>query len=479
MKKIIKVISVFILIFTFLPIYVVNATNLKEQNNQDEQEKNETTPYSYLEYNKSERLFQNPNNYYQIQNNKIKISGGDYVLTTSSIGLKVCKVNQKLLGTTSGYYSNKTKKAVKKFQKKKKLKQTGKVDYKTWKKLGFSKNDWKYLSTYVTPLKIEKSSTKSELIQAMLDTAYEYKNAKTKYLVGCSGKPGTYVDCSGLIFQCLYSAGIKPKLTIVDHCKLKYEYTSNYFSKDNKLGRVITKKSIKKGKETLKKGDLIFYGNPVNHVGIYVGGGKVIDSTPQNGGVKKRTLTNNYTMVIRVFETEAEELSNSDKVKVKINTTNKTYTGKEIKPQVIVTYRNTKLNENIDYKLIYSNNIKTGKATIKIEGIGNIVGTIKDYFYIVPKITDISYLKNSSKGKVKIKWKKDSMVSGYEIYMSTNKNSGYKKIKSITSYKTTNYIKTKLKKKKTYYFKIRTYKKVGNKKIYSSYSSIKSIKIKK
>ena len=41
------------------------------------------------------------------------------------------------------------------------------------------------------------------------------------------------------------------------------------------------------------------------------------------------------------------------------------------------------------------------------------------------------------------------------------KNSGYKKVKTITKNKTVTYKAGKLKKKKTYYFKIRTYRKAG------------------
>ena len=50
---------------------------------------------------------------------------------------------------------------------------------------------------------------------------------------------------------------------------------------------------------------------------------------------------------------------------------------------------------------------------------------------------------------------------------------------TITKGKTVSYKKTKLTKGKTYYFKMRAYKKVGNKYYYSSYSKIRKIKITK
>ncbi|WP_455538462.1 GH25 family lysozyme [Terrisporobacter sp.] len=68
-----------------------------------------------------------------------------------------------------------------------------------------------------------------------------------------------------------------------------------------------------------------------------------------------------------------------------------------------------------------------------------------------------------------------SRTTGYKIYMSTSKNGTYSYI-GYTNSKT--FTKTKLTKNKTYYFKVRAYRTVNNSNVYSSYSSIKSIKCK-
>lgn len=94
-----------------------------------------------------------------------------------------------------------------------------------------------------------------------------------------------------------------------------------------------------------------------------------------------------------------------------------------------------------------------------------------------PKTPTISKL-TSDIQEAKIKWNKVARASGYEIYMATSKNGKYTKIATIKKGSTTSYRKTNLKEKKTYYFKIRAYKTVAGKKVYSSYSSKKSIKIK-
>ena len=95
-----------------------------------------------------------------------------------------------------------------------------------------------------------------------------------------------------------------------------------------------------------------------------------------------------------------------------------------------------------------------------------------------PKKTTLKSLKKSGSKKMKLTWKKVSGCTGYQIYMSTKKSSGYKRIKTITKNKTVTYTKTKLKKGKTYYFKVRTYRKAGKKTYYANYSNVKGLKMK-
>ena len=82
--------------------------------------------------------------------------------------------------------------------------------------------------------------------------------------------------------------------------------------------------------------------------------------------------------------------------------------------------------------------------------------------------------------KVKITWKKLSGVSGYEVYQSTKKSKGYKKVATVKGASKTSYTtKKKLTSGKKYYYKVRAYKTVNGKKVYGSYSSVKSATIKK
>jgi len=68
-------------------------------------------------------------------------------------------------------------------------------------------------------------------------------------------------------------------------------------------------------------------------------------------------------------------------------------------------------------------------------------------------------------------------VTGYEVYMSTSLYGEYSLVKSEGS-KTTKYTQTNLSENKVYYFKLRAYKTINDKRVYGEYSWIKLIKTK-
>ena len=74
-------------------------------------------------------------------------------------------------------------------------------------------------------------------------------------------------------------------------------------------------------------------------------------------------------------------------------------------------------------------------------------------------------------GSVKLVWKKISGIQGYQIQMSTKSGSGFKTVKSAGS-STVSYTKNGLKKGKTMYFRIRTYRVANGVKYYSSWSKV-------
>ena len=158
----------------------------------------------------------------------------------------------------------------------------------------------------------------------------------------------------------------------------------------------------------------------------------------------------------------------------------KTYTGKKLKQSLTIKNGDIVLTNGVDYSVEYKSNKKVGNATIVITGKGNYTGTVSKTFKIKPKGTSIKKLTTGSK-RFKATWKaQKTQTTGYEVQYSTNSKfkSGNKKVK-IKKNKTISTTVKKLKGKKKYYVRIRTYKSVNGKKIYSDWSKSKKVTTKK
>ena len=95
-----------------------------------------------------------------------------------------------------------------------------------------------------------------------------------------------------------------------------------------------------------------------------------------------------------------------------------------------------------------------------------------------PKSASIKKVKGAKKA-ILVTWKNVSGVNGYEIQVATDKKfKKNKKTVTIKKQKTTKTTVKKLKAKKKYYVRVRTYKMVNGKKVYSSWSKAKSVKTK-
>lgn len=163
------------------------------------------------------------------------------------------------------------------------------------------------------------------------------------------------------------------------------------------------------------------------------------------------------------------------------------YNGKVRKPAVAIKdKRGRTLKNGTDYTIILPKGMKnTGRYTVTIILKGNYKGTIKKTFDIVPKGTSISKITAKKKGFY-IKWKKQSsQITGYEIACSTSRNFAKKSTKTIKVKKKKAVSKSisKLRAKKKYYIRIRTYKTVKfngrSIKLYSAWSKAKSKTTKK
>ena len=113
-----------------------------------------------------------------------------------------------------------------------------------------------------------------------------------------------------------------------------------------------------------------------------------IDTAKANLGKGSHTLTAKFvgsqnmaaqTGAVKVFITEAWITTSAD---IAVEGELFTYTGSPITPAVSVALKNTRLIEDRDYTLVYTNHTNVGTATVTVTGKGNYTGTATRTFVI-------------------------------------------------------------------------------------------------
>ena len=144
----------------------------------------------------------------------------------------------------------------------------------------------------------------------------------------------------------------------------------------------------------------------------------------------------------------------------KLADTNKlTYTDKKVKTGT--TYAYTIRCISADGKKYTSDYNKAGRVIVYLKPV------------VLSKVT------TPKANQIKVTWKKDTTAAGYQIQYSLNKKfaKGNKTV-TVKGAKTAARVIKKLKSKKIYYVRIRSYKKVGKTTYYSAWSTVKNIKVK-
>jgi len=203
---------------------------------------------------------------------------------------------------TTGYYGDKTALAVLSFQNRNGLAKTGAVDHKTLLKLN---NDKSKRAVADTPKNNGGGSSSSgggssggaknttgnsgdskakpggspidygEGIDAFIAVAQS--KLGSKYVRGAKG-PNSF-DCSGFVYWCLNQVGVNQGYL-----------TSIGWRTVGKYERVVSMSELKRGDV------LVFSGSSsgTGHVGIYIGGGRMIDAGSSRGRVVERSIETNY-----------------------------------------------------------------------------------------------------------------------------------------------------------------------------------------
>lgn len=204
-------------------------------------------------------------------------------------------------------------------------------------------------------------------------------------------------------------------------------------------------------------------------------------SNNKNAGTGKAVITGkgNYTgSITKTFTIEKAAQKLTVKVSSKTLVVGKTaqITAKA-KGKITYTTKNKKIATVSSKGKITAKAPGKVKITVKAAGGSTYKSAEKSFeIKVNPKSTKITSAKNSSKGKVTVKWNKVSGITGYQIKYVTGSSTKTTLVKKASAKSLT--IKN-LKKGKTYKMYVRTYKTVSGTKYYSSWSKVKSVKVKK
>lgn len=196
-----------------------------------------------------------------------------YTLLEGTSGTDVDSFQRQLIALgylkkATGYYGTETIAAVKDFQDRNGLSKDGKAGEKT-------------IDLIFSPdAKPSATKAKESRRKANISTFISVAKSKVgcKYILGNEG-PKTF-DCSGLVYYCLKEAGSN-----------RGRYNAAGYSKVSDWEKISSLNS-------LQKGDIICFYNDaktkVGHVGIYIGGGMMVDASSGNGKVMRRSCTTTY-----------------------------------------------------------------------------------------------------------------------------------------------------------------------------------------
>lgn len=232
---------------------------------------------------RSTRVYDVPRGRYQLLPQVPEPKGGGFALTRGKTGVKTNYVADRLKIPHANDHVTVTAAFVSKvaaYQRSRGLRATGVTDKATWVAMGYSADAWTELDTYRSPVVVDRSMTRAQIIDRMIASTMRYEG--DIYVWGGGSKPGAGIDCSGILLQALYAVGINPSSTdTVRHAGTRPGSTAPFLStqalyNDSSFQHVPASK--------MARGDFVFWGKgAISHSGLYLGGGMVIESTPYYG----------------------------------------------------------------------------------------------------------------------------------------------------------------------------------------------------
>ena len=200
------------------------------------------------------------------------------------------------LKNATGYFGSDTETAIKKFQSRNGLSADGKVGTYTMNVLfsssakknsgGTSSSSGGSSSSSSHPSGGGSSSSSGSSGGSSGGGTVSYNKSVSSLLsvakskLGCryvlGGKGPSTFDCSGFVYYCLNKIGVNQSY-----------WTSSMWRGNSKYQKITSMSSI-------KAGDIISFGNGLNHVGIALGNGQMIDASSGDGCIRITNLNQSY-----------------------------------------------------------------------------------------------------------------------------------------------------------------------------------------
>lgn len=214
---------------------------------------------------------------------------GDYGTAVKTMQTRLAKLNYLSSANATGYFGEITEDAVKAFQKRAGLTADGKVGAVTLTMMNSSSA--KKAATTPSSNKESSSGSSSSGSSSSGSSSSGSSSSSTanktgveklvalaeskigsKYVRGAKG-PNTF-DCSGFVYWCVKNSGVS----------LSY-MTSVAWRTTSRFQRITSMGSIQRGDVLVFSGET----SSTGHVGIYIGGGKMIDASSSEGEVRRST----------------------------------------------------------------------------------------------------------------------------------------------------------------------------------------------
>ena len=232
------------------------------------------------------RGYEAPAGYLQPTDHITGLGNATNTLTWGMNGTKV-RIAQVRLGL---WHSNKLASvdapfvaAVKNFQQRAGLPVTGVVDKATWDAMDTG-YPWTVDQYQATPVPL--TATRSERVEAMI--GYAWNQTGSSYTWGGAGPYDQGFDCSGLVLQSLYAAGLDPQpIDVIKHAWPSYRTSQELYAYPRFQHVPLAQR---------QRGDLIFYttSGTVTHVAIYLGDDMIVHTDWMGRPARMQYITAGY-----------------------------------------------------------------------------------------------------------------------------------------------------------------------------------------